>query len=245
MDRKEIVKTLSEFLGVKPKYLGAPSFAYEIKTESESYIVDRLGAITNSHGSTVELNEILNLATHEESEEKSIDSFQIEFPFGDHTGKTLLNIVNMLFSKQNLISQAFDGAEVFMDNTFAEDLNNKTINSIEDFEKAIVEVGPERSKGLYFDFEKGTFTFKLVHENLNPETIDAFMKLAVQINEYAKKLKHTSYKLAQDDNPKYALRTWLIRLGMGGNEYKSVRKTLLSNLEGSGAFRKYCKKGVD
>lgn len=245
MDRKELVKVLSEFLGVKSKYLGAPSFAYEIKTESESYIIDRLGAITNSHGSTVELNEILNLATHEESEEKSIDSFQIEFPFGDHTGKTLLNIVNMLYSKQNLIVQAFNEAEVFMDKTFAEDLNNKPVNSIEDFKKAIAEIGPDRCKGLSFNFEKGTLVFKLVQKNPSPETIDAFMKLAGQINEYAKKLKHTSYKLAQEDNPKYALRTWLIRLGMGGNEYKSVRKTLLSNLEGSGAFRKYCKKGVD
>ena len=40
------------------------------------------------------------------------------------------------------------------------------------------------------------------------------------------------------DNEKYAFRTWLIRLGMTGNEYKSTRKLLLQNLSGNGAFRK-------
>lgn len=37
MDRKEIVKRISEFLGATPKYFGAPTFAYEIKTELETY----------------------------------------------------------------------------------------------------------------------------------------------------------------------------------------------------------------
>ncbi len=32
MDRKELIQTLGEFLGATPKYLGVPSFAYEIVT---------------------------------------------------------------------------------------------------------------------------------------------------------------------------------------------------------------------
>ena len=36
MDRKERVKILDEFLGVKPKYLCAPTFDYEIGTMEES-----------------------------------------------------------------------------------------------------------------------------------------------------------------------------------------------------------------
>ena len=30
MDRKEKVKILGKHLGIKPKYLGAPSFAYKV-----------------------------------------------------------------------------------------------------------------------------------------------------------------------------------------------------------------------
>ena len=62
--------------------------------------------------------------------------------------------------------------------------------------------------------------------------------MGVQINNYSKKLKRASFKQSQDDNPKYALRTWLTRIGMNGRDYKETRKTLLKNLEGSAAFRK-------
>jgi hypothetical protein len=43
MDRKEIVKLLGEHFSVKPKYMGAPSFAYQIETEEVTFIVDREG----------------------------------------------------------------------------------------------------------------------------------------------------------------------------------------------------------
>jgi hypothetical protein len=35
MDRKEIVKALGEHFGVKPEYLGVPSFAYKIEIEKK------------------------------------------------------------------------------------------------------------------------------------------------------------------------------------------------------------------
>ena len=37
MERKEIVKALAEHFGVESKYMGAPSFAYEITTLQETY----------------------------------------------------------------------------------------------------------------------------------------------------------------------------------------------------------------
>ena len=40
MDRKEMIKQLSEHFGMKPKYLSVPSFAYEITTENEVYTID-------------------------------------------------------------------------------------------------------------------------------------------------------------------------------------------------------------
>jgi hypothetical protein len=89
MDRKEIVKTLSEALGVTEKYLGAPSFAYEIKTEKEIYTIDRHGSITNSQGKVITLNEILNGEHPEEKiEETTIDSFNLEIPLGEHAGSS-------------------------------------------------------------------------------------------------------------------------------------------------------------
>ena len=41
----------------------------------------------------------------------------------------------------------------------------------------------------------------------------------------------------QTDNPKYAMRTWLLRLGFIGDEFKTAREMLTRNLEGDAAFR--------
>jgi hypothetical protein len=144
----------------------------------------------------------------------------------------------MLYSKQQLIMMAFETEEAFMDEGFAEDLNKVEISDLEELKKVLEELGMNRCPGLQIDFEEKTFTFKLYSSNLNPERINAFQDLCVLIASHAKTLKRASFKQAQDDNPKYALRTWLIRIGMKGPEYKETRKTLLKHLEGSGAFRK-------
>ncbi|WP_373898839.1 virulence-related protein [Haloimpatiens sp. FM7315] len=244
MDRKEIVKTLSEALGVTAKYLGAPSFSYEVKTEAETYTIDIHGDITNLQGMVVTIDEILNGEYPEEKiEDTAIDNFDLEIPFGEHTGKTLMNILNMLYSKQQLIFKALELKETFIEEAFIENLNLKQTETLEEFQEAITEVGVDGCKGVTFNFEKGTFTFKLLGENLSHEKMSAFMELASLINVNAQKLKHTSFKQAQEDNPKYAFRTWLTRLGMNGSRYKDIRKTLLSNLEGSGAFRKVTQEG--
>ncbi len=117
-------------------------------------------------------------------------------------------------------------------------MGEKETSGIEEFKKALGELGLERIPGLVFDFEKETFTIKLAAQNLNSEKIAAFQDLAAFINQNSKKQKRATFKRAQEDNPKYAFRTWLIRLGMNGPEYKTTRKVLLANLEGSGAFRK-------
>jgi len=167
-----------------------------------------------------------------------LDGIEVTLPLEGHTGNTLRNLVNMLYSKQQLIMMAFETNEPLMDDTFPEDLGEKETVTIEEFKKALDELSLERIPGLACDIEKETFTIKLATQNLDSERIAAFQDLAAFINQNAKKQKRATFKRAQDDNPKYAFRTWLIRLGMNGPEYKTTRKALLQNLEGSGAFRK-------
>lgn len=278
MDRKEIVKILSDHIGIKAKYLGPPGFGYEIRTEEESYKIDRYGIITDSAETVMTLDEIINPAEVEIAEEPEevlteetvdeiveveppeeasqeeneraavitesqgellpIDGLEVKLPIGNHTGRTLQNIINMISSKQNLIMMAFETSESFMDKEFAKDLSKKDINTTSDFQVALNELGEARSPGLEFDFDEGTFTIKLLADNLTGEKISAFQHLIVLMSENARKQMRASFKPSQDDNPKYAMRTWLIRLGMGGKEFKNIRKTILSTLPGSGAFRK-------
>jgi hypothetical protein len=242
MNRKEIVQRLGEILNTKPKYLGAPSFGYEVSTENETYRIDKEGLIRNSNGEEVTIEMILNPPENVANEiisdySQLEDGLEVEFSFEGHTGITLRNIVNMIASKQKLIMNAFNSMQEFVEESFAEILNQLEVETIEQFKDAYLKCRPERCSGIEFDFDAKTFVLKLDVNNLDKNKVDAFYNLVFLINENAKRLKHTTFKPAQDENPKYAFRTWLIRLGMNGPKYKNSRKTLLEALEGSSAFR--------
>ena len=163
---------------------------------------------------------------------------EISLPMEGHSGVTLKNIVNMISSKQQLIMKSLEIEEQLMDDKFAEDLSLKNTVTLDELKTAVDELGKERCKSITFDFDKNIYTYNIPTNELDYDKITAFAVLATRINESAKSQKRTSYKASQDDNPKFAFRTWLIRLGMKGSEYKDVRKVLLKNLEGNSAFRK-------
>ena len=66
----------------------------------------------------------------------------------------------------------------------------------------------------------------------------AYSTFIDMLTKHLKEQKRVNASKTQTDNPKFAMRVFLIRLGMVGNEYKAARKILLRNLEGSSAFRK-------
>ena len=65
------------------------------------------------------------------------------------------------------------------------------------------------------------------------------------LTKHLKEQKRVNASKTQTDNPKFAMRVFLIRLGMVGETYKTCRKILLRNLEGSSAFRKGAAKSED
>jgi len=54
----------------------------------------------------------------------------------------------------------------------------------------------------------------------------------------AKQVKTASSLPQQTENPKFAMRTWLIRLGFVGEEFETAREVLTKRLPGDGAFRR-------
>lgn len=102
MDRKELIRILGEHLGIKPKYLGVPSFAYEVG----DFTVTREGKILNKAGDEVELEEILNPAERNTIDE--VTSIEISLPLEGHDGRTIKNLLNMIYSRQTLLKKVFD-----------------------------------------------------------------------------------------------------------------------------------------
>jgi hypothetical protein len=245
MTRKELVQALEAKWGGKATYLGVPSYAYEINCGAGTYQVDRHGAIRDQEGREFSAEELLSqqqLDTAEESvtigrEELPLSGYVVELPMAGHTAASLRNLINMLASKQQLLVSALGLTHPLLDKLLVEELGQRSLEDVDAFQTLWTEFGSRHCRGLEMDFEKQTLAMKMLKDNPTPDEMAAFCDLAICMNENAKKLKHSSFKPAQDDNPKFALRTWLLRLGMNGDRFKTTRKVLLARLLGNAAFR--------
>lgn len=80
-----------------------------------------------------------------------------------------------------------------------------------------------------------TVEFAWFEQLPNAEVIEAASVLLQLMIEHAKTATRISPKPPAPGNDKYAMRCWLLRLGMIGDSYKHVRRVLLANLEGNAA----------
>lgn len=237
---KKIIKALGEHFGVEPKYMGVPSFAYQIETGEETYTIDRAGKITTSEGKEVELESIINgnveVATIVPTEIETI-AFEVAVPMEGHTGITLRNLVNMVYSKQPLIIKAFGVSGNIIGDDFSIAINKAKIETLEDFKAAMEDIGAGSCPGIGFDFHDNIITFKFLEDEAGSEKVKVYTQFVALLNQSAKAQKHASAKAKDSDNDKFTFRVWLVKIGMIGDEYKVARKVLIEKLQGNSAFR--------
>ena len=70
-----------------------------------------------------------------------------------------------------------------------------------------------------------------------PDHAMAYTQFIAAICKMSTEQKRITARVREVDNEKYAFRCFLLRLGFIGNEFKQSRKILLSNLDGSSAFK--------
>lgn len=90
---------------------------------------------------------------------------------------------------------------------------------------------------LHSVFQKGTIEFRLFNSTTHAGKIKAYIQLCLAISAQALNQKCASRIKTASTNEKYTFRTWLLRLGMIGDEFKTARKFLLENLEGGIAWK--------
>ena len=66
----------------------------------------------------------------------------------------------------------------------------------------------------------------------------AYIVFALAIDNQARVQKAASTKKPQTENEKFAMRTYLNRIGLIGDEFKACRNHLTKNLSGSSAWRR-------
>ena len=95
-------------------------------------------------------------------------------------------------------------------------------------------------------FTKGTVEFRLFQfdapsngrqNGLHAGQLKSYIQLCLALSQMAKEVKTASPRPQQNENPKYAMRTWLLRLGFIGEEFATARDILTRNLDGDTAFR--------
>lgn len=175
--------------------------------------------------------------TEDQPEEVPLD-LELAFPVSQHNGVTLRNLVNLFYSRGKLIGKA-TGGHFHVEEGLVEKLKDDSCTfAIMNFINAVSDYETEHGaalEGLKITTEKVTFTgFPTAPDH---EHLTAFAQLAVLMNQQAISQKRIQAKDVNDENEKYALRTWLLRLGMNGPDFKETRKILMENLSGHAAFR--------
>jgi hypothetical protein len=215
MSRKELVQALEAKWAVKAKYLGMPSCAYEITGEKGTFRIDKAGLILDPDGREHGMEELLadapaQAAGESKPAETGEPNFQgYAFSLEGHTVTSLRNLVNMLASKQALISAAFCLEQPLVERELPK-IGLDHDREVDTFVAVWLtwrgassgEIGPRNAHA-----DSATSEGKS-----DSEEMIAFRDLAIGMDANAKKLKHSSLKPAQEENPKFAFRTWLIRL---------------------------------
>ena len=170
-----------------------------------------------------------------------------------HNEKTLRNIVNIMAAKEDLLYKALKvkvARERYCqkaDLRFLEEINRRRPKTMDRFERIwyngdscrYSHYDDSRYHGLNLHsvFSKGTIEFRLFNSTLHAGEVKAYIQLCLAISHQALVQRGASRIKTQPENEKYTFRTWLLRLGMIGDEFKTARLHLLKNLEGNIAWR--------
>lgn len=170
-----------------------------------------------------------------------------------HTPQTLRNIVNIMAAKEDLLYKTLQvkvNREHYCqkaDTRFLEDLNHKRPKTMDEVEELWYNGRGGRydhydnsryhALNLHSVFSKGTIEFRLFNSTLHAGEVKSYIQLCLAISHQALVQRGASRAKTHPENEKYTFRTWLLRLGMIGDEFKTARQHLLKNLEGNIAWR--------
>ena len=183
-----------------------------------------------------------------------------------HTPQSLRNLANIMASHESLIAEALklDRSRMSrycrtVDSNFLAKVNSrkpKTMAQLADIWYTSHGASYGRNQhyndsryhmlNLHATFTKGTVEFRLFQFDeptterrggIHAGQLKSYIQLCLALSQMAKDVRTASPKPQQSENPKYAMRTWLLRMGFIGEEFATARDFLTRNLTGDTAFR--------
>lgn len=173
----------------------------------------------------------------------------------EHTPRSIRNFVNIIASKNDLFYKALQIAPERMtyckkmDALLVEKLNRRKPKTMREIENLWYE-GYSESRDRHYhhsryhflnlhSFFTGNHTVELrgFNSELHAGKIRSYIVLALALNHQALTQKCASAKKPQTENEKFAMRTYLNRVGLIGDEFANCREHLTAHLDGSAAWR--------
>ena len=223
--RKALVAVMRDVLQDTTRYLGAPSFAFQVG----GYTVDKNGTVTCPDGTgEVQIELLIRELAH--------DGF-IGERINEPVKQTEQKAVEIL--KQEIVTPTLDG----LDRLSVEiPKDGMTPIAMENLRRLVA------SKAMLLKKSLGTDTLPMTEHSDRIEfgwfrptddqaEIAAYYQLVQGLCELARTQKRVSASEQEVENEKYAFRCFLLRLGFIGPEFKDSRRVLLKNLSGNSAFR--------
>ena len=173
----------------------------------------------------------------------------------NHTPRSIRNFINIIASHNDLFYKALQIKPERMryckkmDAYLVDRLNQlkpKTFDEIEDIWYARYDDNRSRhyhQSRYHFlnlhSFFHGHHTVELRGFNgtLHAGKIRAYVVLALALNHQALTQKSARYRKVQEENERFAMRTYLNRIGFIGDEFKNCREHLYQHLSGNAAWR--------
>jgi len=221
-------------------------------SRSRQYSVEMVTPICN-YDDIETLQELVRKLRAAGAKVNSSCGIHIHVDAAPHDVRTLKNIVNIMAAKEDLLYKALR-VEVSRehyckktDTRFLDELNDKRPRNMDQLEH--IWYNGESGRWRHYDdtryhglnlhsvFSKGTIEFRLFNSTLHAGEIKSYIQLCLAISHQALIQRSASRSRTQTSNDKYTFRTWLLRLGLIGDEFKTARLHLLKNLEGNIAWK--------
>lgn len=174
----------------------------------------------------------------------------------NHTPQSLKNVLSIMYSKEDILFLALKVNESRVER-WCQKVREPMLEKIR---KMPTNLTMEQLRGLWYEgndgsfqhynwtryyalnlhsvFYRGTLEWRCFESILHAGKVRANITLALAISAQAINQKRTVMRKTEiTENPAFTFRTFLLRLGLIGPEFKNVREHLLENLPGDRAWR--------
>ena len=221
----------------------------------ETYKVE-LNSPKLEYGEMEKLQEVVRVLRHAGAVVNQSCGMHVHVDASKHTPQSLKNALSIMYSKEDILFKALNVNESRVQR-WCQKVREPMLEKIRKLPKNITMDrlkqewygGADGSSehynwtryhalNLHSVFYRGTLEWRCFESTLHAGKVRANITLALAISAQAINQSRTVMRKTEiSENPAFTFRTFLLRLGLIGPEYKNVREHLLSNLPGDRAWR--------